>query len=101
MEEPAAAERLTIVVEHLRASIAFYGMPLGLKMFRKHLGWYIEQSPWPDDPVARRAAKSALCRLDDPDEVERNLHDLWLEGADDFEIKAVEISPQVVETTAV
>ncbi len=77
MEEPDVQARLAIVLEHLRASVAFYGLPLGLKMFRKHLGWYIEQAPWPDDPLERRAAKGRLCRLETPDEVEAALTDLW------------------------
>ena len=77
LEEPGRADRLAIVVEHLRASVAFYGLPLGLKMFRKHLGWYVEQAPWPADPLERRAAKASLCRLDTPDEVEAALESLW------------------------
>ena len=75
--EPDRDERLAIVLEHLRASAAFYGLPVGLKMFRKHLGWYIEQAPWPEDPTARRIAKSALCRLETPEQVEAALADLW------------------------
>ncbi|RZJ00601.1 MAG: tRNA dihydrouridine synthase DusB [Brevundimonas sp.] len=75
--EPDRDERLAIVVEHLRASVAFYGLPLGLKMFRKHLGWYIEQAPWPTDPAERRAAKGRLCRLERPEEVEAALAELW------------------------
>ena len=98
--EPDRAERTAIVIEHMRASIAFYGMPLGLKMFRKHLGWYIEQAPWPEDPLDRRAAKSALCRLDDPGEVERGLRDLWNVSASSTRFMGVEFSPQVAETTA-
>lgn len=98
--EPDRGERTEIVVEHMRASIAFYGMPLGLKMFRKHLGWYIEQAPWPAEALDRRAAKSALCRLDDPGEVERALRDLWVETAPSTRFMGVEFSPQVVETTA-
>ncbi|WP_312217975.1 tRNA dihydrouridine synthase DusB [Brevundimonas sp.] len=77
LREPDREERLAIVVEHLRASVAFYGLPLGLKMFRKHLGWYIEQAPWPADPAQRRAAKARLCRLETPDEVETALATLW------------------------
>ena len=38
-------------------------------MFRKHLGWYIEQAPWPNDPLERRSAKARLCRLETPLEV--------------------------------
>ena len=48
-------------------------------MFRKHLGWYIEAAPHPHDPIARRAAKSALCRLDTASEVEAGLTALWLQ----------------------
>lgn len=77
LQEPDREERLAIVIEHLRASVAFYGLPLGLKMFRKHLGWYIEQAPWPADPAQRRAAKARLCRLETPDEVETALATLW------------------------
>ena len=44
-------------------------------MFRKHLGSYIEQAPWPEDPLDRRAAKSRLCRLESPEEVERRTDD--------------------------
>ncbi|HST91152.1 MAG TPA: tRNA dihydrouridine synthase DusB, partial [Brevundimonas sp.] len=47
------------------------------KMFRKHLGWYIEQAPWPSDPLERRAAKSRLCRLETPEEICRALAELW------------------------
>lgn len=79
-EEPHAAARLAIVLEHMAASLAFYGERLGLRMFRKHLGWYVEQAPWPACPAARRTAKAALCRLDDPRAVERELTALWTEA---------------------
>ena len=75
--EPGPAERLAIVLEHLGESLAFYGERLGLKIFRKHLGWYIEAAPWPADAAERRAAKSALCRLDNPADVVASLTRLW------------------------
>jgi len=82
--EPDAApdvdERLGIVLDHFRQSLAFYGDRLGLKMFRKHLGWYVEQAPWPETAEARRAAKAELCRLETPAEVEAALASLWLGG---------------------
>ena len=97
--EPDRQERFDIVVEHMAASCAFYGAHLGLRMFRKHLGWYIEQAPWPADPVDRRTAKSRLCRLDEPGMVAEALAALW--GAKPsplyFSNSAVEVSPQVVE----
>ena len=94
MEEPGRADRLAIVTDHLRASIAFYGLPLGLKMFRKHLGWYVEQAPWPADPLERREAKARLCRLDTPDEVEAALKALWLGDVTQLGDSGVDMSPQ-------
>lgn len=79
--EPGPAERLAIVLDHLADSLRFYGDALGLKVFRKHLGWYVEQAPWPADTEARRTAKSRLCRLDSANEVEAALTALW-SGAD-------------------
>jgi tRNA-dihydrouridine synthase B len=71
--EPEAEERLAIALTHFRRSLEFYGEPLGLKMFRKHLASYIEAAPWPETAEARRAARATLCRLEDPDAVERRL----------------------------
>ncbi|MBE7218311.1 MAG: tRNA-dihydrouridine synthase, partial [Caulobacteraceae bacterium] len=77
---PGADARLGLVLEHLRAALDFYGEALGLRVFRKHLGWYVEQAPWPEDAPARRAAKARLCRLDTAAAVEAALADLWLGG---------------------
>jgi tRNA-dihydrouridine synthase B len=74
---PTLAERLDIVLDHHRAALRFYGDRLGGKMFRKHLGWYVEAGPWPADADERRMVKSELCRLDDPAEVEAGLIRLW------------------------
>ena len=75
--EPDRQERLDIVLTHFGEALDFYGERLGLKIFRKHLGWYIEAAPWPADAAARRDAKSRLCRLDDPSEVRSGLRSLW------------------------
>lgn len=98
LKEPGPKERLAIVIEHLRASAEFYGLPLGLKMFRKHLGWYIEQAPWPADPQHRREAKARICRLDDPMAVEDAMHELWRRDLPRLGKSAVENGPQVLET---
>ena len=37
----------------------------------------IENAPWPETAEARRAARSMLCRLDDPAQVEAGLTALW------------------------
>lgn len=101
LDEPGRDARLAIVIDHLRASAAFYGLPLGLKMFRKHLGWYIEQAPWPADPLERRAAKARLCRLEDPTAVELALSDLWRTEVDHIRNSSVDPAPQLVEAGGV
>ncbi len=76
-EAPDADTRLGIALDHFRDSLGFDGDRLGLRIFRKHLAAYIEQAPWPADTADRRAARAALCRLDDPAAVERALCTLW------------------------
>jgi nifR3 family TIM-barrel protein len=75
--EPSMAERLVIALDHLADSIAFYGDKNGVKIFRKHLAWYIELAPVPVDADERRAAKSRLCRLGDLKAIEAGLIALW------------------------
>jgi nifR3 family TIM-barrel protein len=77
MKEPGLNARLEIALDHFADSLKFYGDALGLKIFRKHLGWYVENAPLPMDALARRAAKSRLCRITVPREVETALTDLW------------------------
>ncbi len=77
VQEPSLSQRLEIVLEHLRDTLRFYGDRLGLKTFRKHLAWYVEQAPWPVSPEKRRAAKSRLCQIDDPQRLEIELRALW------------------------
>ena len=98
LDEPGPEARLAIVVEHLAASVKFYGLPLGLRMFRKHLGWYIEQAPWPADPQHRRDAKARICRLETPEAVEAAMTQLWRGNLPISPHSYVENTPQVAET---
>jgi len=75
--EPDLSERLGIALDHLAETLAFYGDRIGLKIFRKHLGWYVEGASRPASAEARRAAKSQLCRLEQPADVEAGLIALW------------------------
>lgn len=88
VEEPGVEMRLAIVLEHMAETLSFYGERLGLKIFRKHLGWYVQQAPWPACADTRRAAKSALCRLESALDVERGLTRLWREAEADQPIQA-------------
>lgn len=76
--EPGPEARLGVVLDQLRDSLAFYGERLGLKTFRKHLGWAVLAAPRPASPERRRAAKAELCRLESASEVEQALTRLWL-----------------------
>ena len=60
MAEPWLAHRLGIALEHFTDTLRFYGDALGLKIFRKHLGWYVEQALYPADPGLRRANQGPL-----------------------------------------
>ncbi|MDI7774515.1 tRNA dihydrouridine synthase DusB [Asticcacaulis sp. EMRT-3] len=70
MQEMDLATRADILIEHMQASLDFYGAALGLRMFKKHLGAYIEASTHDPDPLIRRQDKGRLCRMDDPEEIE-------------------------------
>jgi nifR3 family TIM-barrel protein len=76
-EAPGPEARLSIALDHFRESLRFYGDRLGLRIFRKHLAAYVEQAPWPAEAQTRRAARSALCQLEAPHEVEAGLTALW------------------------
>jgi tRNA-dihydrouridine synthase B len=73
LDEPNLTDRLSIIVEHFQRSLSFYGIDLGLKMFKKHLGWYIEAAPYDPNPSQRRLDKASLCRLDTPQAIEKSL----------------------------
>ena len=77
MSEPACTQRLDIALTHFGQTLRFYGDGLGLKVFRKHLGWYVEQALRPADPQERRAAKARLCQIDNASGVEAALTALW------------------------
>jgi nifR3 family TIM-barrel protein len=79
--EPDCDRRLGVVLDHFRECLSFYGDGPGLRIFRKHLGWYIESAPWPPSRDARRAGKSRLCRLENPAEIEAALVALWATAA--------------------
>jgi tRNA-dihydrouridine synthase B len=81
MSEPDLAARLSIALEHFRDTLRFYGDALGLKIFRKHLGWYVEQALCPVDSAIRRATRARLCQIDNAKGVETALAALWSNSA--------------------
>ena len=79
--EPDLVDRLGIVLEHFHDSLRFHGDLHGVKIFRKHLGWYVERAPYPVSAAERRQAKARLCRLTAPREIEAALISLWTGAA--------------------
>jgi tRNA-dihydrouridine synthase B len=79
LEEPDEKSRLGILVDHLASSLKFYGDALGLKVFRKHLGWYVENAPF-GTSATRREAKATLCRIEDATVLEKMVTKFWQDG---------------------
>ena len=78
--EPGLGHRLEVVLKHFSATLKFYGDALGLKIFRKHLSWYVEQALRPADAAQRRAIRAQLCQLGHAREVELALAALWAQS---------------------
>ncbi len=66
---PQGADLAEMVQAHYQASLGFYGRDLGLRVARKHLGWYMDQAATPT--LLRRAVLTSR----DTDEVMRLLVD--------------------------
>ena len=45
LAEPDREEKAAIMLEHLRGLYDFYGEFMGLRIARKHIGWYLQQAP--------------------------------------------------------
>ncbi len=58
---PDNAAVCAILCRHLRALYGFYGEELGLKIARKHIGWYAKEHP------ERMAIRDIVLRADSPD----------------------------------
>lgn len=64
---PRGAALAAMVAEHYEDMLAFYGGALGLKVARKHLGWYLEVAG------QGHALRGRILRSEDPGEVLRLL----------------------------
>jgi nifR3 family TIM-barrel protein len=62
-DEPGFEERLGLILDQYKETIAFYGEELGTRVARKHLGWYLEALP------NGREARRTICRMNDPAQV--------------------------------
>lgn len=45
LAEPSVFELRSLVLDHVREMHDFYGEPMGVRIARKHIGWYFSQAP--------------------------------------------------------
>ncbi|MCB1361275.1 MAG: tRNA dihydrouridine synthase DusB [Rhodobacter sp.] len=50
---PAGGDLVDLVADHYEGMLAFYGVDLGVRIARKHLGWYIDAASGPAEMRAR------------------------------------------------
>jgi nifR3 family TIM-barrel protein len=76
-EAPAGPALLAHVAGHYEAMLAHYGVALGLRMARKHLGWYADRL----EPAAEtKALRAAMMTATQPREVLRLIAALFCHG---------------------
>ncbi len=76
LPDPTFDERFAIALEHYEAMLAHYGVQPGLRMARKHLGWYCKGFP------GAAEFRGRLMTLDDPAAVRATLAEARLRGPD-------------------
>lgn len=72
-QPPTGAARTDLMVEHYEAMLAFYGVDLGVRVSRKHLGWWLERIQ------GGGAIRALVMRMKDPRDVINTL----ISGASD------------------
>ena len=59
--DPDGDELLAIVLEHYDAILSYYGLLAGIRIARKHLGWYLDRlGPHPDIAGLRRTVMTGV-----------------------------------------
>jgi len=77
--EPLAPREVrAIILEHLESLYAFYGEDAGVRIARKHLGWYCERLP---DAASVRQALMAPGNTVSQFALTKNYFDEWVDGA--------------------
>jgi nifR3 family TIM-barrel protein len=77
---PELSARIRIMADHYDAMVSYHGTHHGVRIARKHLGWYAQGLP------GGEALRARLVRLDDPRQVLAEIE--RLHGAIDFDLAA-------------
>ena len=71
LTDPSMETQMDIVLEHYRALLTHYGTLTGVRMARKHLGWYSKGLP------GSAEFRAGINRLDDPGAVMEKIRDFY------------------------
>ena len=71
LPEPGWAERLAIVLEHFDAMLSHHGVERGVRIARKHIGWYVKGVP------GAAPFREAIFRMTDPAAIRNALRALF------------------------
>lgn len=75
-EDPSRMEQLDIVLRHYEDMLSLYGSDTGVRMARKHLGWYTRGMP------ASAEFRNRVNFVDDANEVMASLRDFYARAED-------------------
>jgi len=71
LPEPAGADLSDLVIEHYEALLAHYGIGAGLRIARKHLGWYLDTASEQGGEALPGPIRKTLMTSDQPSDVIR------------------------------
>jgi tRNA-dihydrouridine synthase B len=71
LAEPPLARQVAILLEHYEDLLGHYGIRAGLRIARKHLGWYSKGLP------GSAEFRAQVMRLDDPEQVRRSVRNFY------------------------
>jgi tRNA-dihydrouridine synthase B len=71
LADPTLSVQLSLILEHYEAMLEHYGKDTGVKMARKHLGWYTKGLP------GSAEFRNRVNFVDDADEVMRSLREFY------------------------
>lgn len=71
LADPPMDAQFAVIIEHYEAMLAHYGSDVGVKMARKHLGWYTKGLP------GSAEFRNKVNFVDDPDEVVRFIGEFY------------------------
>jgi tRNA-dihydrouridine synthase B len=62
-QPPVGGDQTNLMIEHYEAMLSFYGVDLGVRVSRKHLGWWLERMP------GGAVVRQKVMRMTDPGDV--------------------------------